>query len=349
MDSLHNLRIAFVYPSVELGAYWQPVLRELTQLIRETIFYTGKVWPGFEPQAPGGSAIKIVGETRFVEVTLKAGAGYGRGFFWVSPKIVGHLLKTKPDVVFASAFSLWTVFALLLKPIGRWRLIVMWEGSSPTVDFRDSKFRLLFRHIVTQFAEALITNNHAGKNYLVQCIGVEEKKIFVKPYMIPDLKALTQSATDCKSEISQPLQCPVFLSVGRIEQRKGIHLLLQACSILHRQGCTNFKLQIVGRGPQREELEVFIQEENLAGCVEWIGWIDYGSLGKIFNAADVFIFPTLEDTWGMVVLEAMAFGKPVLCSEWAGAAEMVVDGENGYIIDPHHPAQVAENDGLLYQ
>jgi glycosyltransferase involved in cell wall biosynthesis len=43
----------------------------------------------------------------------------------------------------------------------------------------------------------------------------------------------------------------------------------------------------------------------------------------------------------MVVLEAMAFGDPILCSKWAGAVEMVADGDNGYIFDPHHPEQVA--------
>jgi glycosyltransferase involved in cell wall biosynthesis len=53
-------------------------------------------------------------------------------------------------------------------------------------------------------------------------------------------------------------------------------------------------------------------------------------LGTYFRNADVFVLPTLEDTWGVVVLEAMILGKPVLCSKGAGAVEMVIDGENGY-------------------
>ncbi len=61
-----------------------------------------------------------------------------------------------------------------------------------------------------------------------------------------------------------------------------------------------------------------------------------------FRGADVFVLPTLEDTWGVVVLEAMVLGKPVLCSKWAGAAEIVVDGENGYIFDPYNPEAIAE-------
>lgn len=56
-------------------------------------------------------------------------------------------------------------------------------------------------------------------------------------------------------------------------------------------------------------------------------------MDSYFLEADVFVFSTLEDTWGMVVLEAMAFGKPILCSKWAGACEMIVEGENGYIFE----------------
>ncbi|MFM7447366.1 MAG: glycosyltransferase, partial [Leptolyngbyaceae cyanobacterium] len=69
--------------------------------------------------------------------------------------------------------------------------------------------------------------------------------------------------------------------------------------------------------------------------------VDYESLGAYFEATDVFIFPTLEDIWGMVVLEAMAFRKPVICSKWAGAVEMIDQGKTGYIVDPHNVEELA--------
>jgi glycosyltransferase involved in cell wall biosynthesis len=72
-----------------------------------------------------------------------------------------------------------------------------------------------------------------------------------------------------------------------------------------------------------------------------VGQVSYSQLGSYFRAADVFILPTLEDIWGMVVLEAMAFGKPILCSQWAGAAELICDGENGYLFDAHQPEAIA--------
>jgi glycosyltransferase involved in cell wall biosynthesis len=334
-----RLRVAFLYPTVELGAYWQPVLAEFIQRFKNTIFYTGRLWPGFDRQIPGASVIRLIGQTQFVAVSQKTGTGYGRGFYSVSPSVVGDLLKFRPHVVFTSAFSIWTILALLLKWLGRWQVVIMWDGSSPNVDFRNNKSRLMLRKLIAGCTEAFITNTHDGKDYLVKMIGVRPDRVFVQPYMVPDAKELSRQVG---VRPARPRRTePVFLYVGRIEPRKGLNRLLEACSILQRQGYTNYKLQIIGTGDQREELEAFIQQHQLGAVVEWLGWVDYGNLGDYFEAADVFVFPSLEDIWGMVVLEAMAFGKPILCSKWAGAYELITPGENGYVFDPHQPDQLA--------
>jgi Glycosyltransferase len=70
--------------------------------------------------------------------------------------------------------------------------------------------------------------------------------------------------------------------------------------------------------------------------------VEYGNLGSYFQQADVFVFPTFEDVWGMVVPEAMVFGKPILCSNGAASCELLAEGENGYIFDPHDPSALAE-------
>jgi glycosyltransferase involved in cell wall biosynthesis len=79
----------------------------------------------------------------------------------------------------------------------------------------------------------------------------------------------------------------------------------------------------------------------LHDCVQWLGWVDYHQLGVYFRRADVFVFPSLEDIWGMVAPEAMAFGKPVLCSKWAGSSELITHGKSGFICDPHSPTEMA--------
>jgi glycosyltransferase involved in cell wall biosynthesis len=344
---MNDTRIAWLVPSVELGAYWQPVLREFTRVYQNTIFYTGQVWPGFDPNLPGCSAIEIVGETTFLE-TQKVEAGYGRGFLVVSPAIVGRLLKFKPQVVFPQAFSLWTVFSVLLKPICGWKLVIIYDGSSPNTDFRDSSFRTVARKWLAKFADGFVANSKAGKQYLMECLAVPESKIWLRVYLVPDALAL-QRRLQTTEVIDLNLKRPTFLYVGRITQRKGIKTLLEACAILKERGCENFHLLIVGKGDRWEELETLIREKGFEAQVTWAGWVEYGQLGPYFQQADVFVFPTYEDVWGMVVPEAMVFGKPILCSQGAAAAELIEEGKNGYIFDPHNPKELADKMGHLIE
>jgi glycosyltransferase involved in cell wall biosynthesis len=335
-----ELRVAWLVPEVELGAYWQPVLREFTKVFKNTVFYTGRVWSGFDPTMPGASAIKLVGETKFVE-TEKIETGYDRGFIVVSPSIIGYLLEFRPQVVFPQAFSLWTVIVALLKPLMRWRIAIIYDGSSPNTDFRDSSFRTFVRRILVRFADAFVSNSNAGKKYLMEVLNVPEDKIFTRTYLVPDAGALLKQL-DQTQPPSLQLKRPIFLYVGRITARKGIKTLLEACAILKSQGYVDYSLLIVGKGDQREELEAFIKERDFEEQVIWAGWVEYGNLGSYFQQADVFVFPTFEDVWGMVVPEAMVFGKPVLCSNGAASCELIVSGENGYIFDPSSAKELAD-------
>ena len=333
-----SLRIALLFPTVELGTYWQPALKKLAEISQQVILYTGRPWAGFDPLDPETATVEVVGKT--VRITnSQEKTDYSGGYMRLSPKIISRLLSFKPQVVIACGFSIWTMLALLFKPIGRWRVILAWDGSSPNVDFRNSKSRLLLRRIVAHFVDRFITNSEAGKQYFIEYLNVDRAKITVKPYLVPDPQTLLATPA-ALAPAHLDLQSPVFLYVGRIEERKGLHLLLQACDLLHQSG-SKFSLLIIGKGPQRAELEAYCRERQLDDCVTWVGWVDYRQLGTYFRQADVFVFPSLEDIWGMVVLEAMAFDKPVLCSTWAGAAELITHGGDGWRCDPHSPADMA--------
>lgn len=335
-----DTRIAWLVPAVIRGAYWQPVLREFKKIYPQTKFYTSQTWPGFDPDAPGAEVITLIGKYRFRE-TQTVESGYNRGIILVSPTVVFPLLKYHPQVVFVSSFSIWTLLAIALQPIGKWKLILVYESSSPNVDFRDSPLRSNLRRWMTQFMDTFISNSRRGKDYLVEVLGVDANNISARPYMVPDTQTLLQNRSENRSQ-SLALKSPIFLCVGLLVPRKGVKYLLQACVILRDRGYSEYSLVLVGDGEQRAELEAFVKDHQLEQQVIWTGWLNYGDLGTYFEGADVFIFPTLEDTWGVVLLEAMAFGKAIISSKWAGASEMVVEGENGYIIDPYEPEKFAQ-------
>jgi glycosyltransferase involved in cell wall biosynthesis len=332
---MDNFRIAWLLPKSFL--YWQPTLSKLTQLFSETKVFAA-VWPGHAQGFENHVQVKLVGKKDSKRTYLKA--EYDNKVDFLPFSIVGELLNFKPNIVFTNSFGVWTILALLFKFLGNWRVVIAYEGSSPGVDFRNSPARLLVRRVMVSLADAYITNSQAGKAYLTEVLQAKKERVFARPYEVPDANALLGNCN--KSEAIAPqFKTPIFLFVGQVVHRKGLHLLLEACSFLQKQGCNDYTLLIVGDGTQREELEGFSREHNLSGQVKWVGRVEYSRLGSYFERADVFILPTLEDTWGVVVQEAMIFGKPVLCSKLAGASELVIDGENGYSFDPNNIEQLA--------
>jgi len=338
-----DVRIAWVFPSLgenkRQGYPWHSVLSLFKQRFPNMKVFTAR-WPGFAEGFEDSFEVNVVGDLKFVETQINA-TGYSSGFTRLSPDIVRQLLKFKPQVIFVCAFSLWTLLILLFKPIARWRVIVAYEGSSSGVDYRNSKLRLALRRWMVNRTDAFITNNQAGKNYLIEVLGAYPDQVFARPYEIatPELLLRAMPSTETPSF---KFQHPVFIAVGQVIPRKGIHLLLQACKLLQDWGYQHYTVVIAGDGDQRQELEAIAQNQQLQDCVHWAGWVDYSNLGAYFQSSDVFVFPTLEDTWGLVTLEAMALGKPVLCSKWAGTAEMVAEGINGYVFDPNQPEQIAQ-------
>lgn len=329
-------RVAWLLPSAVL--YWQPLMSEFSRLFPQTIVFTS-VWWGYIRGFENAFKVKVVGDRKFFEVG-STDAHYTAGITYLPLGIIKELLQFKPQVVFTNAFGVWTILALLLKPIGRWRVIVAYEGSSPGVDFRHSALRLTLRRLLIRLTDALITNSEAGKAYLTEVLGAKQHQVFKRPYEVPDSKALQVNSQTLEPTILQ-LQKPVFVYIGQIIPRKGLHYLLQACTKLEAQGCHNYTVAIIGDGQQRQELQEFCTEHSLQDRVQWLGRVPYEQLGAYLNAADIFVLPTLEDTWGMVLLEAMALGKPVLCSRQAGAVELVTEGENGFRFDSDAPEDLA--------
>jgi glycosyltransferase involved in cell wall biosynthesis len=337
--NLSGLRVAWLFPSLERGFYWQSVLKEFAKLLPQTIVFTG-IWSGFAAGYEDAFTVRILKKPKVIETT-RVSMGTSRAVIIASLGIIRHLLSFNPHVIFTSAFSIWTVLALVMKPWRRWRVIIAYDGSSPNVDCRDSTVRLFFRRSMVQLADAFITNSRNGKSYLTETLKARESCVFLRPYQIPTPDMLLQCAEQSIPSLRE-ITRPVFLFVGGVKPGKGLHLLLEAFVLLQQQGCGQWNLVIVGDGAQRSELEEFVKSHALEDRVKWAGWVEYGRLGVYFQMADVFVLPTLEDVWGMVILEAMAFGKPIICSKWAGAAEMVEDHENGYVINPYNTTEVAK-------
>ncbi|WP_121971076.1 glycosyltransferase family 4 protein [Leptolyngbya sp. BC1307] len=124
-----------------------------------------------------------------------------------------------------------------------------------------------------------------------------------------------------------------FVFLGRIGQRKGAFDLLQAFANLPADCLPQAQLTLAGDG-ELEKAGELIKQLNVEGYVELPGWVDLEQRNQLLWDADVFILPSYNEGLPMAMLEAMAWGLPVISTPVGGIPEVIVSGENGYLADP---------------
>jgi glycosyltransferase involved in cell wall biosynthesis len=115
-----------------------------------------------------------------------------------------------------------------------------------------------------------------------------------------------------------------FLFAGHASRRKGVDVLLSASEQLDQNGCVH-RVQFAGGRD-----DAFFEETTAP--VETLGYLDRSDLAAAFRRADLLVLPSRHDSFGRVVVEAMATGLPTLLSEHVGAKEAVAEGETGWVV-----------------
>ena len=121
---------------------------------------------------------------------------------------------------------------------------------------------------------------------------------------------------------------PLLLYVGRVSAEKQIDQIKPVLDAI-----PEARLAIVGDGPNREALEAHFAGTN----THFVGYLQGLELASAYASADAFIFPSCTETLGLVLLEAMAAGCPVVAANSGGIPDIVTDGENGYLFDVNDP------------
>ena len=131
-----------------------------------------------------------------------------------------------------------------------------------------------------------------------------------------------------------------ILFVGRFEPRKGLLDLLKAYRILRKTGC-ECRLLVVGGGPQEREARRYVATRRLIG-VEFLGRVSDDEKAQLFRTADVYVSPaTGGESFGIVLLEAMAAGAPIVASDIHGYKGVIRRGREGLLVPPREPKQFA--------
>jgi colanic acid/amylovoran biosynthesis glycosyltransferase len=142
-------------------------------------------------------------------------------------------------------------------------------------------------------------------------------------------------------ETSPVPDVPRFVNVARLSEQKGQLLLVEAAAMLRREGRT-FELVLVGDGPLRKVLEQRIAQEGLASCIQLMGWANGDAVKAELLRARALVLPSFAEGLPVVIMEALACGRPVISTYIAGIPELVENGKTGWLVPAGSAEAVAQ-------
>jgi glycosyltransferase involved in cell wall biosynthesis len=247
-----------------------------------------------------------------------------------NPRIFAALNRERPDAVISGAFSFPSLFGAIYGRLSGAPLVIHSDGTSYS-ERNLHRVQRLARAVLLREAEACVGNSEPAVKRFLE-LGVEPNRVFRAPHTT---KIAAFHAVARKREPPRQRSRPMtVLHVGRLIPRKGIDRLLRA--VAEARSHVALRLVLVGSGAEERRLRRLAEDLGLGTEVEFRGFVDQSALPEVYAHADVFAFPTLDDPFGIVVLEAAAAGLPVVASPFGGATlDLIEDGRNGFVVDPN--------------
>jgi L-malate glycosyltransferase len=210
--------------------------------------------------------------------------------------------------------------------------VVLTEHSSPfSMHLGTELSRKLVRETLTNVNQIVAISPALAKqltdfepNLAIEVIGESVKTDFFVPAAVDKANGTGKS----------------FFIAARLAEQKGLEHLVRAVHFLLDRGLNSFELEIGGDGPDRQKLEELAKSLNVGRHLRFLGGLNREQVRERMQKCDVFVLSSLHETFGVVVGEAMACGKPVISTR-CGGPEFIVNEENGVLVDVADPQALA--------
>lgn len=256
-----------------------------------------------------------------------------------SPLMVKALLDWDADVVHAHSYSYFPTYTSALVRVLKERPLVLTTHQPPTETAFKSKllmkvYNRSLGRLSLRRADKIIAVTRLEADFLVKVAGADPNKITVIPEGV-DLDLF-------KPKIDKSEQEKVILFVGRIAQEKGLMYLIKAIPRVTKV-FPSISVLMVGEDQGIQE-NLIKAAENLGveKIVHFLGPKFGYELARTYRKARIFVLPSLYETFGLAILEAMASGLPIVTTRTGGIPELVEDGSNGMLVGPRNHEALAE-------
>jgi glycosyltransferase involved in cell wall biosynthesis len=272
---------------------------------------------------------------------------------WVSPGLIPWLVTYARGAIHmmgACGPANRYLIRYLAKPLGG-RLVHCNDGAFAHRLSEDVVRR--YRRRFLGAVPAVYTPGQIGRNYFRR-LGYRDEQIF-NSYFSHDVAFFASErvryASEYRRRIRQELGIPegdfVILTVSRLLGLKRLEDLHKALLILQGQRPDRLHIVLIGDGEHRQPV-LDMRRDCRSVHVHWIKGVSYRDMPQYYAMSDVLVFPSEGDIWGLVVNEALSMGKPVICTAWIGASELVRDGQNGFVVPVRAPEDIANRIERIY-
>ena len=166
-------------------------------------------------------------------------------------------------------------------------------------------------------------------------------KSFYIPNGFDEKKVKEFDKTKCREKLGLDREIKILFSLGTLSEVKGHSFLIEAMKEITRKRKDVLCL-IAGSGPLKEKLQRKIDDSQLDDQVKLKGFVTNEQVCLLMNACDIFVLPSLSESFGIVQVEALACGKPVVATRNGGSEEIIISEEYGYLIETRNAMQLAE-------
>lgn len=294
-------------------------------------------------------------------ISLLSGKSWDNKLIYLDLSIRNVLKNNNFDLIINDGWSalanLYTYLYCKLKKIP----FLLWAGSIKSdLPSRYWYLKLVGKHLsqlIIKGTDAYIAYGTLSKQLLIER-GAQKDRVFIAyntvdtTFFSGEAKRLKEGKRNLKEELGLGNK-RVILYVGQLITRKGVLYLLEAFREVKKE-VTDSALLIVGSGELKEDLRKFVDNNGIQDVV-FNGFIQKENLPKVYAMADLFVFPTLGDIWGLVLNEAMSAALPIITTSAAGASVDLVK-DNGFIIPPRDAKglkdkmiEILKTDGLGWE
>lgn len=226
----------------------------------------------------------------------------------------------------------------------------------------EGEYRIDGERKVLQAVDRIIAATTAEYAQLLWLYRAEDNKILIIPPGVDVRRFYPIPPDEAKEYIGVPPCGSMLLFVGRIEPLKGLDILIEAIRIMHQNDYVKenpFCLAVIGGDPDESieatdnhemaRVKALTEKAGLGDLVTFLGKKSQDSLPYYYSAAQAVVVPSYYESFGMVALEAMACGTPVVASQVGGLAYLVQDGVTGYTVPVDEPVELANRLTVLLQ